>query len=366
MPAPAHGASARAWTIDALKSVAALFIVWHHSLLYGPLAQAAEHQAPALAGWLQHYGRFAVQVFLVAGGFLALRGLLRSAESAPALLLRRHQRLALPFVAALLLTLLAHALTADSLPDLLPQDLEPSNLLAHGLLLHGVLGQESLTVGAWYVAIDFQLYALLLGLVLLARRGWPLTLLLAAGVLASAWGFNRFSGGDNWAPYFFAAYGLGALAALPGPRHRHGLWMLSLLCALALLLDFRGRLLLALLSALALNRFAESGPPPGLQRLQAVLAWLSARSYALFLLHFAVLLLGNCAFLLMGGPPWLWVMACSLAAVAAAHVFHQKVERSLAGWDPVAALQRLRGQPQRAWPLLPVVASGWGLELMLS
>lgn len=355
--------SSRLLPIDLLKALAAQLIVWHHALLYGPLAAAAEAAQPQLAAWLQRYGRFAVQAFLVAGGFLALRGLLRKPAPLAHLLLRRHVRIALPFVAAVLLTLLAHALTADLLPELLPSAIEAENLLAHLLLLHGVFGLESLTLGAWYVAIDFQLYALLALLVLLARRGLPLTLLLTTGVLASAWGFNRFSGGDAWAPYFFAAYGLGALAALPGSRHRGGLLLVAAAVALALLLDFRGRLLLALILALGLNRLAEHRLP---QPLAAASAWFSDRSYALFLSHFAVLLLGNALFRWGGGDlddgllAWLMLLGCWLAAQGVAHAFLRWVEQPLARCDPLAALR----QPQGLWPLLPLAAAGLGLELL--
>jgi peptidoglycan/LPS O-acetylase OafA/YrhL len=339
--------SSRLLPIDLLKALAAQLIVWHHALLYGPLATAAEAAQPQLAAWLQRYGRFAVQAFLVAGGFLALRGLLRKPAPLWHLLLRRHARIALPFAAAVLLTLGAHALTADLLPELLPQAVGAGNLLAHLLLLHGVLSQESLTVGAWYVAIDFQLYALLALLVLLARRGLPLTVLLSAAVLASAWGFNRFSDGDSWAPYFFAAYGLGALAALPGGRHRAGLLLVAAAVALALLLDFRGRLLLALLLALGLNRFVQHRLP---QPLAAASAWFSDRSYALFLSHFAVLLLGNALFRLGGGgiddglAAWLMLIICWLAAQGIADLFLRWIERPLARWDPAAVLLRVRAQ----------------------
>lgn len=331
----APGPATRAWLPDALKALAALCIVWHHALLYGPLAEAAETLNPDLAGLLQQYGRYAVQVFLVIGGYLALQGLQRRRAPLGELLLQRHLRLALPFLAALALTLLAHALTAGWLPALLPEDLSAGNLLAHALLLHGVLGSESLSLGAWYVAIDFQLYALLALATLALPSRWLPTALLA-GLLASAWGFNRFSGGDDWAPYFFAAYGLGALAALR-PR-----W-LPLAAAgvlLALCLDFRGRLLLALGVALLLAR-----PWPPLSAAAALaLRWLADRAYALFLLHYAVLLLGNALFLMLGagreqgGLAWLLLFGCWLAALGLADVFHRQLERRLSAWRPAPRL----------------------------
>jgi hypothetical protein len=45
------------------------------------------------------------------------------------------------------------------------------------LLLHGVLGYASISAGAWYVAIDFQLYALMVaalwvGGIVEGKRPW--------------------------------------------------------------------------------------------------------------------------------------------------------------------------------------------------
>ena len=52
-------------------------------------------------------------------------------------------------VAALVRPWFGHVSVPDE-PDLL-------QLLAHVLLLQGLLGQDSLSAGVWYVAIDFQL-----------------------------------------------------------------------------------------------------------------------------------------------------------------------------------------------------------------
>jgi hypothetical protein len=43
-------------------------------------------------------------------------------------------------------------------------------LLAHVLLLHDLLDQEALSAGVWYVAIDFQLFALAILLLWLPSR----------------------------------------------------------------------------------------------------------------------------------------------------------------------------------------------------
>ena len=300
--------------VDALKAFAAQLIVLHHLSAYGPVADAVHALAPQLMAALYQYGRMAVQVFLVVGGFLSARALSARGQllegGVVGLLWRRYLRLALPFMAAVLLTLACSGLVARWLPELAPQSVSATQLLAHGLLLHGVLGHESLTVGAWYVAMDFQLFALLLGLLWLARslrlaravRRWvgPALVLLLA--LASLFVFNRMTELDAWAPYFFAAYGLGALVHWLGlsPQRRLGLALLSLVVVAALLFDFRERIALALLTALllaALQRRHLAGQPLLMAgRRAAVVAHLGTQSYALFLVHFPICLLVNALF----------------------------------------------------------------------
>jgi peptidoglycan/LPS O-acetylase OafA/YrhL len=167
-------ASRRLLPVDALKALAAQAIVLHHLLSYGPIARALHGAWPLLAGAAHQWGRLAVQVFLVLGGYLSARGLSPRGQSlagsVPSLLWRRYLRLALPFMAAVGCTLAASALAAPWLPELLPGEVSAGSLLAHALLLHDLLGVPALTVGAWYVAIDLQLFALLLGLLALARR----------------------------------------------------------------------------------------------------------------------------------------------------------------------------------------------------
>ena len=210
--------------INLLKAGAAQLIVLHHLAFYGPMSDHARRILPSLVDWLYDHARIAVQVFLVIGGFLAAKSL--SPEGLPEmknprqLIQRRYVKLAPPFIAAMLLAVLASAWAGNwmrhdsiSAPPTLAQ------LGAHALLLHGVLGIESLSAGAWYVAIDFQLYALMTLLAWLSgrlgqrpARPWLLPGLVAAGVAASLLYFNRDADWDVWAPYFFGSYGLGALA----------------------------------------------------------------------------------------------------------------------------------------------------------
>ncbi|MCE4555761.1 acyltransferase family protein [Roseateles cellulosilyticus] len=347
--------------IDALKALAAQVIVLHHLVSYGPIARAAHDALPLLAGAMHQYGRMAVQVFLVVAGFLSARGLSPRGQALqtglPELLWRRYLRLTLPFLAALALTLGACSLVASSWPEMVPQEITAGQLLAHALLLHDVLGYEALTVGAWYVAIDLQLFACLVGLLWLARQGWRHPgrlyvgpLLVAAGVLASAFVFNRRGGLDAWAPYFFAAYGLGALVHWLGLwRHRRaGLVLLTVAVAAALWLEWRDRLALALVTALWLacaEARQATGRPLLPQRWASTLAAWAKPSYALFLLHFPVLLLMNAVLARMdAATPALGMLMLGLTWAVAnvlAVPFQRWVEAPAARLDPLAWLPKL-------------------------
>lgn len=348
--------------IDALKALAAQVIVLHHLVSYGPIARAAHEALPWLASAMHQYGRMAVQVFLVVGGYLSARGLSPRGKAlqagVPELLWRRYLRLVLPFLAALALTLGACSLIASSWPAMVPADITAGQLFAHALLLHDVLGYEALTVGAWYVAIDLQLFALLVGLLWIARRGWrhPSRLvvgpvLVAGLVLASAFLFNRQPGLDAFAPYFFVSYGLGALVHWLGlwQHRRAGLALLTVALAAALALDWRDRLALALVTGLWLS-WAQArhaaGRPLVPDAWAARLASASTPSYALFLLHFPVLLLTNALMAqLPGASPAVGLMLLAgtwLLANCLAVPFHRWVEAPAARLDPLAWLPRLR------------------------
>lgn len=294
--------------IDALKLIGSQLIVLHHFAAYGPLADAMSHAAPHLSAWLYDYARMAVQVFLVLGGYLAARNLAPEGQirigSPWRTLWRRYQRLVLPFVAALLLAVAAAMLARHWLnDDFIPAAPTLGQTLSHALLLHGVLGQESLSAGVWYVAIDFQLFALMTLLLWLGQRRLWAVLLVLGLVLASLFFFNRHEDWDNWAIYFFGAYGMGALAYWVGSSRHPGklIGLLALAGLLALVLDFRGRIALALVVALLLalvqwrdhTRLLQSAMPAPLAR---AVGLLGQSSYALFLIHFPVLMLGNALF----------------------------------------------------------------------
>jgi peptidoglycan/LPS O-acetylase OafA/YrhL len=342
--------------IDLLKVIAAQCIVLHHLALYGPLSDAMALAAPELAEWFYDYARMAVQVFLVVAGYLAARSLGSGALPAPVLvrnLWQRYERLVLPFLAAMVITVLVSALARPHLDgDLVPAAPGLLQWLAHASLLHSVLGVDSISAGVWYVAIDFQLYVLFALLVWLARgRLWVRGLLVAGLTVASLTWFNLDAEYDVWALYFFGAYGLGALAwragaYTPDTGRARALYFVTLLVGLgSLALEFRERIALAIgVSSLLLAFGSAQMHLP--RRLDRWVRQLSNSSYALFLVHFSVLLLVNAVWGTWGPQDHDWAPVFVLAAwglsLLLSHLFHVHVEQRIAVWRagrlPVAAL----------------------------
>ncbi|TXT41555.1 MAG: acyltransferase 3 [Comamonadaceae bacterium] len=330
--------------LDLLKLLCAQCIMLHHFSVYGPFAQALERSAPALSAWLFDYGRMAVQVFLVLGGYLAAASLQRLASARPmrlgSVLWRRYLRLIGPLLAALLLVSAAAALVRPWLQDdFVPAAPSWAQVLSHLVLMQDVLGIEALSVGVWYVAIDFQLYALLALLIWLGTRV-PAVPRLTQGLVVVLMGASLFYANlqPDWdvaALYFFGAYGLGVMAyqAQQMPHPKRLLLGLTLVVLLALVWAFRERLVLALFTLWLLGTLPARSRtwPTGVQR------WvgrLGGSSYGLFLTHFAVLLLVNALVAQWGelgaGATWLVLLASVLLCTGLGLAFTRFVEQPLA------------------------------------
>ena len=355
--------------INVLKAGAAQLIVLHHLAFYGPMSDHVQPMWPALIDWLGDSARIAVQVFLVIGGFLAAKSLapgglpgLNACASPLQAIQRRYIKLAPPFIAATLIAALANALASSSMShDSISAPATFGQLSAHALLLHGVLGYESLSAGAWYVAIDFQLYALTALALWTAGRvagqrplAWLVPVMVAAGVALSLLYFNLDAGWDNWAPYFFGSYGLGMLAWWASdPRRRNGAVIALMLLLvvpvwLALALEFRSRIELALAVACVLFLCGRNATVLHGRAWTAV-NMLGRISYAVFLIHFPVSLLVNTAFVTWAplAPEWqaLGMLTAWAASLVAGAAFHRWVElplgrvvQSLAGKAPVRSV----------------------------
>jgi peptidoglycan/LPS O-acetylase OafA/YrhL len=333
----------RSLLIDGLKVVASQLIVLHHIVLYAPMADVLAW--PPVRAFLIDEARFVVQIFLVIGGFLAAQGLSRRADSVPRSLLLRYWRL-VPMLAVALLAVLAASALLPPLrwPDWVTPWPTLGAFLAHLLLLQDVLDIPSLSAGAWYVSIDFQLFALLtVGAAALHRDAaqpvWrsPLPWVVAALTLASLAWFNRDAAFDAWAPYFFTAYGLGARAAWAG-RSRALAALFGIVCAIHLAgawWESRPRVATACLTAIALATLASRWHARGWPA--RALAYWSDASYGVFLIHYAVIVAATALWLrLAPGSPaagWGLLALCWMASLAAG-----------------AALQRYVGAPLSRLP----------------
>jgi peptidoglycan/LPS O-acetylase OafA/YrhL len=353
--------TARLPLIDLLKALASQLIVLHHLAFYGPMSDAVRPWAGPVVDGLADWGRLAVQVFLVVAGYLAARTLapggLPKAIEPMTLVRRRWVRLAGPYLAALAIAVTAAALGRgltdhETVPDA-PTALQ---LLANAAMLQDIVGLDALSAGIWYVAIDLQLYALLVGLVWIAHRsgvaGAAPVLIVALGA-ASLFVFNRDALYDAGGLYFFGSYALGAMAAWAGPGRsgRAALVAILVLGTAALAVDFRARIAVALATAVLLawamprGASARGLASPMLERLGRI-------SYSVFLVHYPVCVLVQAAaarwFPDAPLPAALGLVFAWVGSTVAGAFFHQYVEVPLSASAP---LRPATADPRSAVPI---------------
>jgi peptidoglycan/LPS O-acetylase OafA/YrhL len=343
--------------IDFFKALGCVLIVLHHLAFYGPMSDVVMQHWPGLIDALAEHGRLAVQLFLVCSGYLTAQSLSRWQGMALVqvlrLSLRRYLRLSVMLLLALSVTVwvseaLRPVFEHHSLSDVptWPQ------ALAHVFFLQHLLDLPALSVGVWYVAIDFQLYAITLlslwAVTVFCRRhsDWRPEVLriqvwLALTALSLLW-WNLREGLDDYALYFFGSYGMGLLAwrARQSRLPLKGWVGLLLLGLLALEVDSRLRVATAwasgLLLAAAPERWMQAPQVAGLG--QRALAWLADRSYAVFLIHFAVSLLVNALVTALWPENWqanaAGMLACVALAIAAGALLERlcRERRGLSGW----------------------------------
>ena len=302
--------SGRSFLLDQLKAGACLLIVLHHLAFYGPMSDVVFQAWPRLINELYDHGRLAVQVFLVCSGFLTAASLQKKPgldwRQAVSMLWQRYLRLTIPYLAALAMTVLVTEWIRPEF-DFASLSATPDwgQAWAHVFLMEHLVGMESLSAGVWYVAIDFQLYLIVLLTLLLvnrfvAHRGslrthrvlWQVWLLLTLLSLIR-WSLNDDL--DIYGLYYFGAYGLGLLAfrARQSRIPLKGWVVLTLMGLLALWVDPRWRVTtawgVALLLASAPDRWSAVPVAPGWWH--RAVQWLSRISYSVFMIHYAVSLL---------------------------------------------------------------------------
>jgi peptidoglycan/LPS O-acetylase OafA/YrhL len=215
---------------------------------------------------------------------------------------RRYVRLAKPYLAALVVTILVAALARQILFDAdTPTAPSPLQVAAHVLLIHDLVKVDALSAGVWYVAIDFQLYGLLLLILWTSQRvagnsridlrRLTLAAVIGLSALSLLW-FNRDPSMDPWAFYFFGAYGLGVMVQWSSGFTRKYPWLgiLGAVVIVALALEWRSRLVVAAVTALTLGIGLHLKPALG-SAVRSTMAWLGRTSYCLFLIHYPIVLI---------------------------------------------------------------------------
>ena len=330
--------------VDAIKIVSAHLIFFHHLCAYGPIPETLAIAWPGLIDFFYEYARMAVQPLLVVAGFLAAKSLSRkSLESPLALIGLRYLRLVPAFGMALVIItivvlLLRPVIDAEWLPD------GPSALqaIAHLLLVQEWFDVPALSIGVWYIAMDFQLFALFVLLAHALHRGGKLSgsrrlvVMVAIGCVSSMAWFNHFLELDSLALYFFGAYGLGVLAAWAREDRfakRTLIWVM--VAAVLAYVDFpRDRLILAMLTAPLL--FFGAGWRLQSDRLMGFLKRMGDSSYALFLVHFGMIVVGAALWIELELDQFHHALALAVvlwvSSMVLGDAFHRGVERPLQRW----------------------------------
>jgi peptidoglycan/LPS O-acetylase OafA/YrhL len=336
--------------IDNIKGMACLLIVFHHLAFYGPMSDVANAVIPKTIDFFFDYARLAVAVFLCVGGFLA--GLKLSEpnffvkHSVQQVIWQKYLRLVIPYLGAIALAIAASFVASrlmqhdsiSAMPDV-PQ------LLSHLFFLQNILGFESLSAGLWYVAIDFQLFAVCAILVFLVEKLSPASwsykstrlislIIFSALTIASVTFFNQHEAYDVWFVYFFAYYGLGLLTAFLVRNQSHRVLILAVVAVTIFSLyyqDFRERLLLALLMAFLLFSSYESNWSKS-KLWNNPLRKIGEMSYSIFLVHFPVSLVVSGVWVqLYPSDPWMNVLGMGLSALLSlllAIPFYKYIEKN--------------------------------------
>ena len=307
--------------IDLLKVFAAILIILHHLSSYGQIAEDARTVLPGLMIWLFEYGRYAVQIFLVMAGYLAAQSLARfantkfSSQNLLRTIINRYLRLFAPYITALIFTIACAWLARFWVNDEFVGEQETlGQFIAHLFFLQDILGLDSISAGAWYVAIDWQLYSVLAILLISFSSYQALIWFISIVAVSSLLYFNRSAEYDAFFIYFIGSYGLGVLAYLAKNfadnkiqgLAKAALIVIGVIIAISTLQEVWLRNFLAWFVALLLFVLGNTSYPKVSAtsvlkiKLLSAIAWASPRSFCAFLIHFAFILLANTVYIALG------------------------------------------------------------------
>ena len=305
--------------VDFLKVFAALLIILHHLSNYGQIARDAHAVLPVIMTWLFEYGRYAVQIFLVMAGYLAAQSLTRyanvqfSANGLLKVILNRYLRLFAPCTAALILTIACAYVARFWVNDEFVGESETlAQFLAHLFFIQGILGLDSISAGAWYIAIDWQLYSVLAILLIFFPRYQAVIWVISVLAVSSLLFFNRSGLYEAYFIYFIGAYSLGVLANLGkcfdnqsvNRLAKIALLVIGLIIVISSFQEIWLRNFLAWFVAIALLLWGNKSYPliesEERSSMLKIISWGSQRSYCAFLIHFALILLANTLYIATG------------------------------------------------------------------
>ena len=320
----------------------------HHLAFYGPMSDVAMAVIPEVIDFLFVHGCMAVAVFLVIGGYLTGQKLFEqnvfANKSVFQLIWHKYQRLVIPYLAAIMLAIACSFLASQWMvhPSISATP-EPEQLISHLFFLQNLLGYESLSAGLWYVAMDFQLFAVtalalfFIDSVLPKHWSYQRTQIISVitiglVTLASLFVFNLDDSYDTTFLYFYVAYGLGILAARIAQTQSKMFLLFLLLDFLlfALYLDFRGRVLIAGITAAALCLSYQSTWSQAKFWMNPI-AKIGRMSYSIFLVHFPISLVVSSIWVKFHPDnPWLNVagmITSALLSLLVAIPFYQYIEK---------------------------------------
>lgn len=214
--------------LDAIRGAAALYVVFHHAVMQ--VVVIGDHAHDPIYRILQLltiYGHYAVDVFIVLSGYCLMLPVVAKSEfgSLRQFYLRRTIRIVLPYLAALILSLLLIYLLIGEqdgshwAKTSLPVSFD--NFIKHALLIHQWFPESANKINPafWSVGVEYQIYFLFPIFYYLAIKiGFIVSLVLITLISYSLWGlsfylnvFNPSATGTSL--YYCALFFMGMTAA---------------------------------------------------------------------------------------------------------------------------------------------------------
>jgi peptidoglycan/LPS O-acetylase OafA/YrhL len=211
-------------------------------------------------------------------------------------------------------------------------------VLSHLLLLQQILGFESISLGVWYVAIDWQLYVFFAAIFFLLKSYKRSILLLSIFMLLAFAYFSQKVEFEDYFIYFIGVYGLGMIAFLWDDDLHKPTQIIAKILFIAfgviifssVLFDLSIKNVLAYAIALLLVWRGKKPYKQSSIKWAKYLIWMSQRSYCAFLLHFSFILLGNTLYFLLdfhnSKLAILMMVMIMVSSWIAAHFLYQRIE----------------------------------------